>query len=161
MRDVTRVFFDKHFGFVSDSITDTFIEMYISEWNRGIILYPEMKTFLNRLKKKYELSVISNTHYPSLVHRNLDSMGVSDYFNLVMTSVEYGIPKPDSRIFRETLSRLSTVEKSTVHIGDSYNDDYRGAIDAGIRCILIDPDHKFKGKVADRVDSIFDIEKLL
>jgi putative hydrolase of the HAD superfamily len=161
MRDVTRLFFDKHFGAVSDSVMDTFIETYISEWNRGIILYPEMKSFLNRLRKNYKLSVISNTHYPSLVHRNLEAMGVSDYFDLVMTSVEYGIPKPDSRIFHETLNRLHVSAHEIVHIGDSHNDDYMGAVTAGIRCILLDPDHKWDGEVKEKVDSIFDIEKLL
>lgn len=161
MRDVTHLFFSRHLGLVSQNIADTFTELYISEWNSGIILYPEMKSFLQKLKKKYSLSIISNTHYPSLIHRSLKKMEVSDYFDLVITSVEYGLPKPESQIFHETLRQLSVQYAHTVHIGDSYTDDYQGAISAGIRCILLDPYHKWDKKVDQRVNSIFDIEKLL
>lgn len=161
MRDVTKVFFDKHFGVVADDVKDTFIETYISEWNRGIILYPQMKTFLRRLKRKYRLSIISNTHYPSLVHRNVKAMGVEDLIDHVVTSVEYGIPKPDEKIFHHTVNLMGCTPETTVHIGDSYNDDYKGATGAGIRSILLDSSYKWKDAEDDRVESIFDIERLL
>lgn len=161
MRDVTKNFFSKYLKTINQSVADEFTELYISEWNEGVALYPQMPSFLRNLKNHYNLSIISNTHYPSLVHRNLEAMNVADYFDEVITSVEYGIPKPDSRIFAETLSKLSISKENILYIGDSYNDDYVGATDVGIKCILIDPNHKNEGVVATRVDSIFDIENFL
>lgn len=110
------------------------------------------------LEQRYKLIIISNTHYPSLIHRNLDAMGITDYFNLVVTSVEHGIRKPDARIFQDTLKQLSVSADKVVYVGDNMQDDYEGATKAGLRCILIDQNNKWKETIKDRVNSIFDIE---
>jgi putative hydrolase of the HAD superfamily len=157
MHEVGTKFFTKKFGDVPSQIIEEFIEIYISEWNKGISFYPDIKNFLNKLKGKYELSIISNTHYPSLVQSNIDAMDIDDYFSHVVTSIEYGIRKPDVQIFHDTLRRFSVSPESVIHIGDSMHDDYEGATKAGLQSILIDPTRTYQGVVENRVDSIFDI----
>ena len=154
-------FFTNNFGEVPNKIQKDFIENYITEWNRQILYYPQLKRFLDKLRGNYDLSIITNTHYKFLIYNNLRTMGISNYFNLILTSVEYGIRKPDSRIFREAIKRLSAKPETIIYVGDNYSEDYQGAISAGIRCILLDPEHKWKGIIKDRVDSLFDIERLL
>ena len=161
MEAVTHIFFRKNKMHLPKHMQDIFTETYIDEWNANVVYFPEIKEFIKRLKNTYNLSIISNTHYAPLVMNNLKNMGIEDAFDLIITSVEHGSLKPHPNIFTDTLRSLSVSVDQTVHIGDSYHDDFVGATRAGVRCILIDSDKKYDGKTSDRVDSLFDIEKLL
>jgi len=161
MDAVTDIFFNENKLYIPDQIRDAFTKTYLQEWNENVVYFPEIKTFIKRLKKKYSLSIISNTHYSPLVINNVKNMDIESAFDLIVTSVEHGRFKPDSLIFTDTLKSLNTSPEHTIHIGDSYNDDFIGAKNAGMRCILIDSDKKYEGQVKDRVNSLFDIESLL
>jgi len=157
MNDVVKLFFADNSWKMQNKTRDKFLETYHLEWNRHIIYYPELKPFLNKLKENYALSIITNTHYKPLIYYHLREMGISNYFKLVLTSVECGIRKPDPRIFQKALQELATKPEAAIFVGDSYAADYQGALSAGIRGILIDPKHKWQGVVGNRVDSLFDI----
>jgi putative hydrolase of the HAD superfamily len=157
MNDVTQLFFANNSWEARDKIRDEFIEIYHSEWNRHVIYYSALKPFLSKLKEKYTLSVITNTHYKSLVPNHLKMMGVLEDFKLVLTSVECGIRKPDPRIFQKALKQLSAKPEEAIYVGDSYSADYQGSLSVGMKGILIDKEGKWKGTVEDRVDSLFDI----
>lgn len=162
MDEVSDAFFKKYLGTkVDKEERDEFVETYISEWNKGITYIPKLDQLLKVLAKKYTLSIISNTHYPSLVSGNLDAIGVSDYFSIIVTSVEYGIRKPNKKIFDETLKRLSVSPNEVMHIGDSMRDDFEGATNAGIRAILIDGKKKWGSVSGNKIESIFELEGLL
>jgi len=158
MQQVVEGFFLKVFSIVPDQeMLKQFIEIYHSEWNRQISYYPKLKPFLKNLKEKYTLSIITNTHYKPLIQAHLNKMEVADYFQLVLTSVECGIRKPNPKIFRKALEQLQAKPEAATFVGDSYSADYQGSLSVGMRPILIDPDGKYKRIVKDRVDSLFDI----
>jgi putative hydrolase of the HAD superfamily len=161
MDEVTDTFFQKNRIITSKQIKNTFTETYLQEWNTNVVYHPNIKEFINHLKKKYSLSIISNTHYPPLVMNNLKNMEIEKEFDLIITSVEHGSLKPYADIFHDTLQELSASPSQTIHIGDSYADDFIGATNAGVRCIFIDPKMKYEGKISDRVNSLFDIEQFL
>lgn len=162
MYEVALYFFKAQFNKTPESeVIHNFVELYISEWNSAIRYFPNTRRLLERLKRKYKLAIISNTHYPSLIHRNLEAMDISNYFDAVVTSVEFGKPKPDRSIFDFTVKKLATAHNRVIHIGDSYNDDYSGAQGAGIDSILIDQDNKQDKLSINKVNNLFEIEKLL
>lgn len=162
MYDVASRFFETHFKVIpNQKIIHQFVELYIDEWNSAINYLPGINDLLTKLKKKYKLAIISNTHYPSLIHRNLKAMKITDYFDLIVTSVEFGTPKPDRSIFDHTVSRLGTMHDKVIHIGDNYSDDYVGAIEAGIDSVLIDSGNKKYETRIKKVNNLFEIENLL
>ena len=134
---------------------------FVAEWNRGTVFRPEITELLHRLSHRFRLSVLSNTHYPPMIHANLRTMGVDRLIAHVTTSVEFGYRKPDPRIFYATLAALEILPEQAVYIGDTFEDDYQGATAAGLRCILIDPDGQWAGVVPERVERIEEIERLL
>jgi putative hydrolase of the HAD superfamily len=161
MYDLGRLFFRSAFSVdVPENVLTAFTTIFLAEWSRGIV-YPEaIDPFLERLAARYRLSVLSNTHYPSLIHDNLSAMGVARYFSQVVTSVELGIRKPHPAIFRHTLEQLRIPARDALYIGDTYVDDYQGAAAAGIRCILIDPRGQHLD-TPDRIDTLFALEPYL
>jgi putative hydrolase of the HAD superfamily len=162
MHDVGRAFFSACFDRpVSSTVLELFIDTFIAEWNRGTVFLPDISDFLERLSRRYRLSIISNTHDPLLIPRNLEAMGIAGRFAQIMTSVEFGVRKPDPRIFHAALDNLGISPETALYIGDSVDDDYHGATAAGLRCVLVDPDRRWHSLVTDRVDHLFDIESVL
>jgi putative hydrolase of the HAD superfamily len=162
MHDAGRAFFTECFGKdAPQHVVERFAESFVTEWNRGTVHYSEIASFIERLSRRYRLSIISNTHYPSLITRNLDAMGITRYFARVVTSVELGVRKPDPRIFHHALKQLGIAPTDALYIGDNEEDDYQGATAIGMPCVLIDPDGRWDGTIKDRVNSLFEIEHLL
>ncbi|HUW61009.1 MAG TPA: HAD-IA family hydrolase [Candidatus Bathyarchaeia archaeon] len=82
------------------------------------------------------LVVVSN--WDSRLEVLLRRLGLSAQFEFVLTSARAGYRKPDPRIFEAALARLRLEAGDAAHVGDSYEDDFVGATNAGIRPILID-----------------------
>jgi putative hydrolase of the HAD superfamily len=66
-------------------------------------------------------------------------MGVAHLFEHVVTSVEHGKRKPSACIFEHALALSTGGPETSVYVGDSFDADYVGATNAGLRCLLIDP----------------------
>lgn len=104
-------------------------------------LYPDVQPALHALKRNgFRLAVISNWH------RGLDSfcfeMNLSPLLDVVISSADIGIEKPDSRIFNEAVRQLGIKVDRIAHIGDLPYDDFGGAVAAGFKAILIDRSNK-------------------
>jgi putative hydrolase of the HAD superfamily len=161
MDDVARAFFqvafDKH---VPMPVVQGFVAAFIAEWSRGIRYNDSIQALLSELATHYRLSILSNTHYPALIHDNLAQMDVAPYFTHILTSIEHGWRKPHPSIFHQMLADLDIAGSDALYIGDTYTDDYEGATAAGIRALLIDPHDQYPA-VVDKISSLFDVRRLL
>lgn len=95
-------------------------------------------TLLQIIKKKgIAIGVISNSD-PRL-YDILQNLGLSKYFDFILTSYDCGFSKPDSRIFQEALLRCKEITKASesLHIGDDLEKDYIGARESGWHALLI------------------------
>lgn len=146
---------------VPPAVRDRVVQLFVEDWNRSIDYYEGIGPFIRELSKEYRLSIISNIHYPPLINYHLREMGIADYFALVVTSAELGIRKPDPRIFYYALDKLHSKGRNSLYIGDSYLDDYPGAIEAGLKCCIIDKAGELKGSLESRLDSLFDLTNYL
>lgn len=105
--------------------------------SRCFHLFADVKETLSALRASgLRLGLVSNWH------RGLDyfceELGIAPYFDAIVSSAEVGYEKPDPRIFREALNRLRTSPGQTLHVGDSIDDDFRGAVAAGSDALLVD-----------------------
>jgi putative hydrolase of the HAD superfamily len=67
----------------------------------------------------------------------LESCGLGDALDRVVTSAEAGARKPDPAIFAVALELAGCDAEEAVHVGDTPEDDLAGAAAAGIRALLI------------------------
>lgn len=98
--------------------------------------YPDVVPGLRRLKARgLMLGVISNwdTRLPDLCH----GLGISRYFDFIISSANLGIHKPDPRIFEAALARAAVEPSEACHVGDQYYADVLGARSVGVEPILI------------------------
>eukprot|EP00622_Pseudochattonella_farcimen_P005290 FR740873.1.p1 GENE.FR740873.1~~FR740873.1.p1 ORF type:complete len:246 (+),score=24.96 FR740873.1:1-738(+) len=76
------------------------------------------------------LGVISNfdERLPKLLH----ALGISHYFDIIITSKECGMEKPCRQIFDIAPTRLGLYDRTAaIHVGDSFSKDIVGATAAG------------------------------
>ncbi len=100
-------------------------------------LFPETMSTLIHLKAQgYHLGVISNgitiKQYEKLVR-----LGLHHFFHSVITSQEAGVEKPDIAIFELAMKTMGCKAENSVMIGNSFNDDVLGAINAGMSAVFL------------------------
>ena len=99
-------------------------------------LYPGTLDILKELKaRKKKIAIISN--WDSRLLKLCDTLGLQEYMEFILASAVFGSSKPHPKIFEEALKRSGVKSEEAVHIGDSWEDDIRGASQAGIEPIWI------------------------
>lgn len=92
----------------------------------------------------------------------VDSLGLSDHLDVIVTSREVGYEKPSPRIFLEALKRAAVIAQDAIHVGDQPESDVNGAISVGITPVLIDRDGNHPDfDLCNRVTTLSGVRSLL
>ena len=67
----------------------------------------------------------------------LERFGLTEYIDRQYYSDEVEAYKPMKEIFLKPLSEFGTSPSEAVHVGDSFFEDFQGALDAGLHAVLI------------------------
>lgn len=87
---------------------------------------------LDYLSNKYELVVLTNWFRDSQLGR-LEKIGIDKYFSQIYGGEEYIKPNPKS--YERAIGNNKLEE--CIMIGDNYNTDIKGAVDFGIKAIML------------------------
>ena len=117
-------------------------------------LFPETMSTLIHLKSRgYHLGVISNgitiKQYEKLVR-----LGLHHFFDSVITSQEAGVEKPDVAIFEWAMETMNCKAENSVMIGNNFNDDVLGAINAGMSAVFLTPELKESDQIIIKEKSL-------
>jgi 2-haloalkanoic acid dehalogenase type II len=116
-------------------------DAYIAELNytykkmldEAVTILPNVKQTLDTLYANgLRLGMVSNGDNEEL-SAHLD--GVSDLFDVVVTSEELKVYKPHPRIFNETLQKMGVARDKAAFVGDTFTSDVLGAKKAGLTAI--------------------------
>jgi putative hydrolase of the HAD superfamily len=108
------------------------------EYKPESIMPADASAMLIGLKEAgFRLGVVSNREKPYL--EELDQLGVTSHFDLVMAAGEVRSYKPEPGIFLAALERIGAQPSAAVYVGDNYFADMVGAQRAGLRPVLYDP----------------------
>jgi HAD superfamily hydrolase (TIGR01549 family) len=78
-----------------------------------------------------KLVVVSNAN--GRLRHLFDRVGLTKWFDHVLDSHEWGVEKPNPRLFQLALEESRADASRTVHVGDLYHVDVLGARNAGLR----------------------------
>ncbi len=127
---------------------------WFTEGWKHLKVFRDVRPTLRKLAARgYKLAVVSNWE-PSL-SVTLARLGLSQYFQTIVTSAVEGIWKPDPRLFQIALDRLEVAATATVSVGDQVDRDVDPARAAGIHGVLLDrfADHPdFTPRVTELTD---------
>ncbi len=84
-----------------------------------------------------KLGVISNAIHHPFLEWSLESAGLLDMFDLVLSSAKAGYYKSRVELYHRAAELLDVAPEMTIHIGDSYRFDVEGAARAGMRTVWL------------------------
>lgn len=91
-------------------------------WNSDYeVIYSDAAFVLKELKKTYNLGIIANQG-AGLAQR-LAKHGIDSFFDIVVSSHDVGITKPDPDIFTHALKLADTAAAACVYVGDRCDND--------------------------------------
>jgi putative hydrolase of the HAD superfamily len=105
--------------------------------NIGFALYDDVIPVLKELREKHLIiGLITNLEID--MKPICAELGLDPYLDFIVTSGEAGSDKPQPEIFLHALKKAGVEPSEAVHIGDQYKIDAVGAMNAGIKPIIID-----------------------
>ena len=86
------------------------------------------------LNKNYHLHIITNG-FKEVQAIKIDGCGLRNYFKNIIISEEHNLSKPEEKIFRLAESFADAKTEECVMIGDNFESDIVGALNAGWEAI--------------------------
>ncbi|MCK4952929.1 HAD family hydrolase [Candidatus Bathyarchaeota archaeon] len=121
----------KDVGRPNDKLASYLNQVYLKHRFEDIELFNDVLPALETLREKYTLGLLSNGNsYP-------ERCGLEGIFQFIVFSQDYGVEKPDPKIFRLALKKSGCSEQEFLHVGDSLENDIMGAVNAGIKCVWV------------------------
>ncbi len=102
----------------------------------AVVCRDDRAALLGRLSERYRLALVSNFDDGPTAHAILQRYELASRFGAIVISDDYGRRKPAPEIFWHACQQLGSSPETTVHVGDSYDDDVRGGVAAGLAGVL-------------------------
>lgn len=147
----------QHAGVPQTGATDAAL-VELREYHRTDNLWehvePDVAPALAALRGRgLRLVVVSNAN--GRLRHLFDRVDLTKWFDHVLDSHEWGVEKPDPRLFQLALEQSRSDPARTIHVGDLYHVDVIGARRAGLReGVLFDVAGLYEGADCPRVGSL-------
>ena len=108
------------------TLAEPAFDVFLAARNR-VELFDDVLPALDVLARRWPIVALTNGN------ADLRSIGLARYFTATVSAREFGIGKPDPRIFHEACRRAGAQPHEVLHIGDDWLLDVVGAHGAGLR----------------------------
>jgi putative hydrolase of the HAD superfamily len=103
---------------------------------QSVQLYPDVIAALDKLSERFQLVPLSNGN------ADIEQVGLGQYFAHAISAQEFGVAKPDPRIFQHTADCLKLQAEEILHIGDDAYTDIVGAQGLQMPCVWINREER-------------------
>lgn len=105
-------------------------EIFFAERMR-VELFDDVLPALTALAARYPLLAVSNGN------AHVTRVGLGDFFAHSLSASDFGVAKPDARIFHAAAGMAGVAPTEVLHVGDDATMDVLGAMDAGLQAVWI------------------------
>lgn len=138
-------------------------KVYEKNLATGHWFLPGAEEAVDALSKKYRLFLASNGT-ASVQKGRMTSANLYRFFETVFVSQEIGHNKPSKAYFDACFAAIPGFDpEKAIIVGDSLSSDIQGGINAGIKTVWVNPDHKSSGDVKPdyEIEALHQLEALL
>lgn len=131
----------RHLGKEADKETaDDFMALFHELKMDYLKPNPAVVRMVKDLAANHRLGIVTNGPADQQYHK-VDNLQLSPFFpdETIFVSEEIGFSKPDARIFQRVLDHFSVEPNKALFVGDSWEADVVGAIDAGMDAVWVNP----------------------
>lgn len=111
-------------------LADRAFEVFFAERQR-VTLFDDARPALEFLAARFPLVSISNGN------ADLARVGLDAFFRASISAREFGVGKPDPRIFHAAAGAVEVAVEEVVHVGDDTTLDMLGALNAGMQAVWV------------------------
>lgn len=111
-------------------LADAAFEVFFAE-RQNVTLYEGVQQALARLSARYPLVGLSNGN------ADVFRTAAGPYFRASLSAREFGVAKPDVRIFHAAAAQLELPVEAVLHVGDDAHTDAMGALKAGMQTVWV------------------------
>ena len=120
-------------------------EVFFAERQR-VTLFDDAQPALEFLSARFPLVSVSNGN------ADVQRVGLGSYFRATISAREFGVGKPDSRIFHAAAGALELQPEDILHVGDDATLDALGALNAGMQAAWVNrADHLWPHEMEPQV----------
>ena len=125
------------FGYDGNSTAIKFFGLEKTPWRtEDEFLYNDAPYVLEKLKSTgYKLGIIANQQVG--LEQRLDKWRISKYFDVIVSSYDAGVSKPDKKIFFKAIEKAGAKPQDCLMIGDRLDNDIIPAKEIGMKTIWI------------------------
>ncbi len=125
-------------GIAALDVADNIATWYRAERAKAIAPYPgAMKTVKTIRERGIRLALITNGEANNQ-RRSVDKLKLETYFDCIVIEGEFGVGKPDERVFRHALEVTDSTPEETWMVGDSLAADIAPAVQLGLHAVWVD-----------------------
>lgn len=136
-------------------------DKYYSTFFKNLIPREGVKETFRELKKKGYTIIIVTNEVLDVQLRKVKKIGVLKYGDFFISSENVGVDKPAEDIFWYALKKINATPKEVIMVGNSEDDDIRGAKKIGIKSILFSKKKKIKSKADYVISEIKEVLKIV
>ncbi|NML45163.1 HAD family hydrolase [Ramlibacter sp. G-1-2-2] len=108
------------------ALAEAAFEVFFAE-RQNVILFDDALPALEFLAQRYPLVALSNGN------ANIERVGLGRFFRASISAREFGVGKPDPRIFLAACGAVEVQPDEVLHIGDDVMLDVLGGLNAGMQ----------------------------
>jgi FMN hydrolase / 5-amino-6-(5-phospho-D-ribitylamino)uracil phosphatase len=108
------------------ALAELAFEVFFAE-RQNVTLFDDAVPALEFLSARYPVVALSNGN------ADLQRIGLGHFFRASVCAREFGVGKPDPRIFHAAAGAVDTLPENVLHIGDDVTLDALGALNAGMQ----------------------------
>ncbi len=105
-------------------------EVFFAERMR-VELFDDVLPALTALAARYPLLAVSNGN------AHVTRVGLGEFFTHSLSASDFGVAKPDPRIFHAAAGMAGVPPTAVLHVGDDATMDVLGAMDAGMQAVWV------------------------
>jgi len=105
-------------------------EVFFAERQR-VVMFDDALPALEFLAQRFPLVSLSNGN------ADLARVGIAAHFKAAISAREFGVGKPDPRIFHAAAGAIDVAPEQVLHIGDDMTLDVLGALNAGMQTVWV------------------------
>lgn len=108
------------------ALAEPAFDVFFAE-RQNVVLYDDALPALQHLAARYPLVALSNGN------ADVQRVGLGQFFRASINAREFGVGKPDPRIFHAAAGAVDVVTEHVLHVGDDATLDALGALNAGMQ----------------------------
>ncbi len=149
------------FEIFDENIVQQISDAYVNLSPQLTHLFPNTLETLDELKQsKYNMHIITNG-FKEVQYTKLHHAQLAPFFDVVVCSEEVGKNKPSLEIYKHAMQLAGAKPEGSVMIGDDFEVDIIGALNAGMCAIHFNPEVSISQKDNTTISCISELPKIL